>query len=1186
LTISLLLASSWGWAQNFRYTYYSKINGLQSELTKAIALDTLGFLWLATDEGLFRFDGSRFNQYLDDLPSNYVKSLLLTREGGLLATTDMGLVRVDYRAGAPRFATLVEGGVQREDSARLWFPKQMFEDSRGQLWLTDNHAVYLRQGEGFRRFAFGPGNATEDYQRSFSFFEDGQGNFFAVSEPGNLFILRGPELAFEPVAGQPDFGRVDCAIRLEPGKVLVAASKGLFELRLASDGGILEQRVLAQGLDLSSMVLDHRGRLLLGSWTQGLFLGRFFDGGLLVEPLEAFQWGNVNNISLGGAGEIWVATDNGVALLQDKLFEHFAPGECSGFVYGFAAGPEGSMLMSVGERVFRRGAGDELELLLETPGRHTHALAWSEQGLWTGDGQGFVRLWKDGAMLAEHDFSGQGLEIVDLALDRQGGLWVCQNDGKGLAYRGPDGRWKRYGPAQGVPSECLVVRFGPDGRMWAGSKDGAYLLGYEPQSDSFRDQSLPFAFGSRQDIKVNDLDIDPSGTLWLSTNFGLLRVRQGELERVELAELTASEIKAFEQDENGFYWLATSQGLAKFAQGEALIFDDKNGLPSKIIHFKGIFIDSKRDIWLATLNGPARSSLLHLPRATPRPIFLQVEIGGKDYINEALPTDILSTDYLALAFVSASYPSQFLAYQYRMLGRDTLWRDLGNRGSLLLAKLEPGDYRLQIRAKQIGNHLWSQALEMPLEVRLPFYQTVWFWALNLILGVLFTWAMVRWRLRSVLRYQQELEAKVSARTHEVLVQKEELQAQHEEVVKQRDKIASQNHHIVASINYARRIQTAMLPSKTALNKVFPEHFVLYRPRDVVSGDFFWMAQVYDKVAVAVADCTGHGVPGAFMSMLGIAFLNEILGKNVQREGQLTLLAGEFLQQLRDNIKKALNQTGDQSENQDGMDMALVVFDLQQRKMQYAGAFNPALVFRAGGMRELKADAMPIGIYRKEKPKFTNHTLDLQEGDRVYLFSDGYLDQFGGPGERKFMAKRFRETLERAQALPMRDQHDHLEDELDRWRGANPQIDDILVMGLEVRFAGLRFESVKTNQWGKHTFLAVDDQEFNLITLQATLELETGCQVELCMNGQEALDRLERGPLPSLVLMDLDMPVMDGYAATRAIKARWPRLPVVVLTAQTDFTQKEKAFDAGCDDYITKPINAKEMLATIAKRLPS
>ncbi len=266
-----------------------------------------------------------------------------------------------------------------------------------------------------------------------------------------------------------------------------------------------------------------------------------------------------------------------------------------------------------------------------------------------------------------------------------------------------------------------------------------------------------------------------------------------------------------------------------------------------------------------------------------------------------------------------------------------------------------------------------------------------------------------------------------------------------ELEKKNQLITQQKQEITDSILYARRIQTAILPPGDYIKNIFPERFILFKPRDIVSGDFYWIKELpgEDIVIVTAADCTGHGVPGAFMSMLGVAFLNEIVNKPDVRS------ASAILGQLRSHVITSLHQTGRTGEAQDGMDIALCAINFKTNVMEFAGANNPLYLIRNNELTEIKGDKMPIGIHIRKNNEFTNHKIQLQKNDCIYIFSDGFPDQFGGPKAKKFKYKPFKELLKEIHTHPMDEQERILNDTFEKWKGDLEQIDDIIIIGIKI-----------------------------------------------------------------------------------------------------------------------------------------
>ena len=339
-------------------------------------------------------------------------------------------------------------------------------------------------------------------------------------------------------------------------------------------------------------------------------------------------------------------------------------------------------------------------------------------------------------------------------------------------------------------------------------------------------------------------------------------------------------------------------------------------------------------------------------------------------------------------------------------------------------------------------------------IRPPFWRTYWFILLEVLTGLLLIYLIIKYRERQLIREKRILETRVRERTREIEEQKVEIESQRDKiseqkiyVEQQRDHIALQNQEITDSILYAKRIQQAILPGRRILERTLREHFIMFRPRDIVSGDFYWVEEKNERVIICAADCTGHGVPGAFMSLLGLTFLNEIVNKDG------ILKAGKILDQLRSSIIRSMSHRFEDAEQaRDGMDLSLVVVDRQLGMLEYAGAYNPLLLVRQGELIEYKADKMPIGKHVGEEGPFTNHRIDLQEGDMIYLYSDGFADQFGGKKGSKYKARPFKRLLQRISAEPVKKQHQILEQELSGWMdgGRYEQVDDILVMGIRYR----------------------------------------------------------------------------------------------------------------------------------------
>ncbi|PLW98895.1 MAG: hypothetical protein C0594_17780 [Marinilabiliales bacterium] len=262
---------------------------------------------------------------------------------------------------------------------------------------------------------------------------------------------------------------------------------------------------------------------------------------------------------------------------------------------------------------------------------------------------------------------------------------------------------------------------------------------------------------------------------------------------------------------------------------------------------------------------------------------------------------------------------------------------------------------------------------------------------------------------------------------------------------QNDIITVQKKEITDSINYARHIQTAILPSELTIKKYLPDSFVLYKPRDIVSGDFYWITEKANRIIYTAADSTGHGVPGAFMSIIGSLLLD------ITVEEITSMNAADILSNLKNRLVSTLNRDGDKVV-QDGMDMALIVLDKSEEKLviDYAGANNPLYIINKGELQEIKPTKMPVGFYNGDKNRtFINNRLNLQKSDLLYIFSDGYADQFGGPNGKKFKYKQLKNLLLEIHHLNLQEQKLILDQKFEDWKGEHEQVDDVIVMGIRV-----------------------------------------------------------------------------------------------------------------------------------------
>jgi serine phosphatase RsbU (regulator of sigma subunit) len=325
----------------------------------------------------------------------------------------------------------------------------------------------------------------------------------------------------------------------------------------------------------------------------------------------------------------------------------------------------------------------------------------------------------------------------------------------------------------------------------------------------------------------------------------------------------------------------------------------------------------------------------------------------------------------------------------------------------------------------------------------PFWDTWWFYTLTFSGLVVSVFGGVRYRLSRLERAKRVLEEQVKLKTHELREEKHKVEEQKKEIEKK-------NRDITASIHYAKRIQDAILPGRDDIHKLIPQAFILFRPRDIVSGDFYWFTQVDVKgedgkaeqlVMIAAVDCTGHGVPGAFMSLVGYDLLSDIV------DGHKVTDPALVLHKLHEGVVQTLKKEEKDSGTVDGMDISLCAINPNKRTLAFSSTGRPLFLIRDGEVSVIRNGRHPIGLVLKKERSYETQHLALQEGDTVYIFTDGYCDQLGGDEGEKLMYDRFRELLLSVQDKPLPEQETILASHLEKWRGEYPQLDDILVIGM-------------------------------------------------------------------------------------------------------------------------------------------
>lgn len=838
-----------------------------------------------------------------------------------------------------------------------------------------------------------------------------------------------------------------CSAFISNGNTLWAGTeKGVFEIKISeSDWQVAEAKLLFGIPDVSCLHLESSGLLLMGTWNKGLYRVNIKQQESPPAKMSHLPYKVINDIISDKAGNYWVCADEGVALLYRTYFAPLTlPFERS-YVLSISTGEdgaiyatEGAILCSINNRIMSQG-----QILLQATQLNTKdifAILKTNDALWIGTSD--ARVFRITANKVDTlDLSHMIPRVTHFTKDNHNHIWVCAN--AELVRITPKLTIKRYGKSEGILTNVQIVRVSPTkGVLAGGSGITTYLYQYDSIRDRFINISKPLVTQGQTEFLVEDILIDSKQSIWIGGSYGLWQYGEDSTRRIPLPMDT--DVHAIAQGSNGSIWLGTNIGLLQYHKGEMRLFDETNGLPSKNISHRCLLTDNDKRLWVGTANGIAYAQQWHLTnQPTPKPVFLRIENDGKKvYFHADSIYHFEHSTYLHVAFATLSYPANKVRYEYRLMQKgNEPWQPVGQE--LFISQLKSGNYTLEIRAIQQGAFLYSQPLQLRLKVSFPIY--LQWWAILTYLLILTGIVVLAARIYNI-RLRKEkarLEAIVAFRTKQIKEQKEEIEARNEELHRKSALLEQQNQKIMASIRYAKRIQDAMLPSYDKLRQIFPDVFVFYCPKDVVSGDFYWCASLERLRLIAAVDCTGHGVPGAFMSLIAYDLLNEIVLAD-----QVTN-PGEILSKLHERINTVLNQN--HTDNQDGMDIALCTLDIQARQLCFAGAKSPLYYFHNNEFTEIKADRKSIGgVPYTDSQQFTTHHIDLQQGKNIfYIFSDGFRDQFGGASGKKFSSKKFKAMLQELSTLPMAEQEKQIKHVFEEWKGDCFQQDDVLVMGFVI-----------------------------------------------------------------------------------------------------------------------------------------
>jgi len=1012
------------------YVNYGTNDGLPQEDMFSIFQDQKGYIWFGTNSGAVRYNGREmevFNQE-DGLPDHSVRDIAQDSSGCIYFATSNGVGRylagafidglmpgesfndVDIHSSQQVMALGDEGFFMGMPDQEWKHVNRMFQELPSSIYqmleIPSSGEVLLATILGI--YVYDPAASTlEQLTRSdsYSLFLDSNDSIWASSREG-LYIAHLDDLLkgkAEDLASslnqrlQIPNQIISKIVTNKFGSVWLVTDSRIYQVNSTDQKPIVyEQEIGIKNNKILSFLIDQEDNLWIG-----------FSGGLQRltnrRGLRNFYPGTIDSyiysVFQDGLTRIWVTSDNGIFYFdQGKLMPYRIPGTPADNKYVGSIAANGNILLA------------------------------SKAGLYEIDVRSL-------GIREQQEFGALAHPPQNVMLSSKGEVFLLTGIHGAVYYFDGFGSTPRIIKNKYTSNIFQLVEYG--GQVIGGNNTGFV---YFDQGD----------FKLLEESSCNIWTLQTEGNrLWVGTDCGLGIVEDGRFDQMELTGLERDlVIKSILPARNRNYlWLGTNRGFSYFNTSSRefdFTINTKDGLRGNEITPGGLFLDHNDLLWVGTYHGISNFNI----RAKSNRAFAPVCYIEKMYLNgELIPAvsgrsfshaeNNLVFEISALSFSDESS----VEYEYYLRGLSNKYSSYhrGNEYRAFYNNLPPGKYEFIYKAKG-KNNIWGYAENYQFSIRKAWYHT-WLFRISLVVVLVsLTYLFYLLRIRSIQAQKKRLEEQVRYRTHELEVANTEIEAQRDFARFQRDQIAQQQKSIMDSIHYAQTIQDSLLPDKAYLQDVLPEHFILFKPRDIVSGDFYWVHHEGDLLYLSAADCTGHGVPGAFMSMLGMASLNEILSKDADPGPE------EVLNELRELIIETLHQRWDPDAAKDGMDMVLLKYDQVKRALQFAGANNPLYHIRKGELQEYKTNKMPVSIHLAMKP-FDRFELELQPGDQVYIFSDGYADQFGGSKGKKLKYRALKEILLKNSSLPMDQQGSLLEKHFDSWKGDVEQVDDVVFIGL-------------------------------------------------------------------------------------------------------------------------------------------
>jgi len=1049
----LILSFSGLKSQNYYYDLYNSENGLSQSQVFTMIQDSLGKIWFGTiGGGIDIYDGQKFNNLNTNsgLPNNIVYKIFTDNKNRYWIGTNDGLA-------------LYNGKTFKKFTTNEGLPNNLIfditQDKTGTIWVgTYSGAAKFVNGK-FKRIDENP--ILKEFKILKVFFDSKNRGWFGTERHGVVKLENNKYTTYtkdnnlgnntvrsiiEDKKGNIWLGNDHCMNIYHNNKLYVYNKKMQQTFTSAAKdingniwfatyyGWLINYKIPEKFDSLSDYLTSNSSKMFNGFRFRAIFIDRennFWLGsnsGLVkIPPFPFINFNSKDNIINNnityllnvGDTNLYIGTDGGISILKpthtDKaIIKNLSPRKTSSSIYSMIADSDKIWIGSVSRlSVYYLYQKKFFTYVRELPSRKLSNINY----------------------IVDSNIVSSSIRCF--YKDRDNKIWYGTNLGIGIIDNNKFINFNKQFPDI-TPKEVLYITQDFKNNYWfCTATDGVYKYSFETKQLNH--------FNEKNGItsSISKIVEDKQHQLWFATRKGIYTMEADSFIQFNTKRGLASDyIYSIYIDKNNILYIGSSKGIDYIN-----LTDYHNSHKFSVTHIssKEGFIGQecnrnavtlfKDKIWFGTVKGITGFNPKELKRnlVAPKVIITDVQIDfatfdWQHYVSKKTLTLPYNKNHLTFKFIATSFVNpKKVKYRYKLVGLNENWSPPTSKTEQDYPVLPPGEYTFLVKAAN-NDGIWSKNnAYFTFVIEKPIYERWWFYTAVGFLILLIIYGYTKYRESNLKKEKIKLEKIVKERT--------------QEIVKQKEIVEQVNKDITDSINYAKNIQEALLPKPQEF-KILPESFVLFKPRDIVSGDFYWVQQKNNILYIAAADCTGHGVPGAFMSMLGIAFLDEILNKYDE------LQASEILNKLRQNVIISLHQTEEESKSKDGMDIALCKINFDKKTIEFAGANNPLYLIRDGEFKEFKGDKMPIGFHFKTD-NFKNNLIEFKPNDRLYIFSDGYADQFGGPKGKKFKYKKFKELLLKIHKEPMFRQRIILYDTLAEWSKGYEQLDDILVIGIKL-----------------------------------------------------------------------------------------------------------------------------------------